>query len=234
MACPRSTPKTWPTLRAAAPRRHYQNTMELVTHHWERRSRQFVTLVAVLAGRPRSHSRDRLIAPALEAFFSSSFPCRVRRRIAPQGADAGCGRPDPGVPGGHGFLSHGQPGQSDRASSRPTISISSTSKPRSGRNCRSVPINSRSHSEGEFYKAAGPDTSRLIRRCYKAVLGFLLLFFFAARLYFDYPRGRAVASELADQAVFLTWVRQELPVRHRRPGRHADYQVVREVRRASP
>jgi hypothetical protein len=59
--------------------------------------------------------------------------------------------------------------------------------------------------EGEFYKLAGPDTSRLIRRCYKAVLGFLLLFFFSARLYFDFPRGLP-PFEPADQAVVLTWV----------------------------
>ena len=60
------------TLRAAALAEHYQKTMELVTHHWERRSRQFVTLVAVLAGAALVAFARRLIAPALEGCFSQA------------------------------------------------------------------------------------------------------------------------------------------------------------------
>ncbi len=42
--------------------------------------------------------------------------------------------------------------------------------------------------EGVFYELASASMSRLIGRCYKAVLGSLLVLFFAARLFFDFPR----------------------------------------------
>jgi hypothetical protein len=42
--------------------------------------------------------------------------------------------------------------------------------------------------EGVFYEMASSSMSRLIGRCYKAVLGALLVLFFAARLFFDFPR----------------------------------------------
>ena len=66
------------TLRAAALVEHYQKTMELITHHWERRSRQFVTLVAVLAGAALVAFARRLLAPALEAVFLKQFPVQGR------------------------------------------------------------------------------------------------------------------------------------------------------------
>ena len=79
------------TLRAAALVEHYQKTMELITHHWERRSRQFVTLVAVLAGAALVAFARRLLAPALEAIFLKQFPVQGQGRGTPQGTDAGCG-----------------------------------------------------------------------------------------------------------------------------------------------
>jgi hypothetical protein len=45
----------------------------------------------------------------------------------------------------------------------------------------------------------------LIGRCYKAILGFLLLFFFAARLYFDFPTELPPMRPL-DRELVLEWV----------------------------
>jgi hypothetical protein len=61
-------------VRAAAIAEHYQKTMDLVTHHWERRSRQFVTLVGVLGGAALVAFARPLIAPALIAIIRERLP----------------------------------------------------------------------------------------------------------------------------------------------------------------
>ena len=192
------------TLRAAALVEHYQNTMELITHHWERRSRQFVTLVAVLAGAALVAFARRLLAPALEAIFLKQFPVQGRdaellKELTPVAGDlilvflvvtvfyltANLVNRTSIITTYFLYVEHLETEIRQELQIRPNQFAFAR--------------------EGEFYKAAGPDTSRLIRRCYKAVLGFLLLFFFSARLYFDFPRGLP-PFEPADQAVVLTWV----------------------------
>jgi len=192
------------TLRAAALVEHYQKTMELITHHWERRSRQFVTLVAVLAGAALVAFARRLLAPALEAIFLKQFPVQGRdaellKELTPVAGDlilvflvvtvfyltANLVNRTSIITTYYFYIEHLETEIRQELQIRPNQFAFAR--------------------EGEFYKAAGPDTSRLIRRCYKAVLGFLLLFFFSARLYFDFPRGLP-PFEPADQAVVLTWV----------------------------
>ena len=69
-------------VRAAASVEHYQKTMDLVTHHWERRSRQFVTLVGVLGGAALVAFARPLIAPTLEALIRERLPGLIHRRSA--------------------------------------------------------------------------------------------------------------------------------------------------------
>ena len=69
------------TLRAVTLAEHYQKTMELVIHNWERRSRQFVTLVAVLAGAALVAFARPLIAPALKAAFLKYVPLTTKEEL---------------------------------------------------------------------------------------------------------------------------------------------------------
>jgi hypothetical protein len=177
-----------PTLRAAALAEHYQNTMELVTHHWERRSRQFVTLVAVLAGAALVAFARPLIAPALKAAFLRYVPLPNKEDLArldaltPVAGDlilaflvvtvfyltASLVNRTSIITNYYVYLQGMEP------EIRTALQLSS----------RQVSFTR----EGDFYEATGADISRLIRRCYRSILGFLLIFFFAARLFFDFPQ----------------------------------------------
>jgi len=170
-------------LRATALTEHYQKTMELVTHHWERRSRQFVTLVAVLAGAALVAFARPLIAPTLEALVLERFPRldpATVGKLTPVAADlllaflvisvfyltASLVNRTSVITTYYGYLEALEP-EIRGALDYPRGHIVFTR-------------------EGDFYRISGSGISKLIARCYKWVLGALLLFFFSARLVFDY------------------------------------------------
>jgi hypothetical protein len=157
--------------------------MDLVTHHWERRSRQFVTLVAVLGGAALVAFMRPLIAPALSSLVLERFPKLNQAMVesaAPVAADlllaflvisvfyltASLVNRTSVINTYYGYL------EALEAEIRPILQI----KPSQIAFTR----------EGDFYRIVGSDISKLIARCYKWVLGTLLVFFFAARLVFDY------------------------------------------------
>jgi hypothetical protein len=188
-------------VRGAALADHYQKTIELVTHHWERRSRQFVTLVAVLAGAALVAFARPLIAPALESLILERLPSLDPVAV--------------------GRLKELTPVAGDLLLAFLVVSVfylTASLFNRSGvimnyyiyleqiedeiRKALQVPpeqiIFTR---EGDFYRAMGSDISKLIGRCYKSILGFLLAFFFGARLFFDYPTDVASLPPLAREAI---------------------------------
>jgi hypothetical protein len=192
-------------VRAAAMAEHYQKTMDLVTHHWERRSRQFVTLVAVLGGAALVAFARPLIAPSLEAIIRERLPGLDQAAIA--------------------RLKELTPVAGDLLLAFLVISVfylTASLFNRSSvitnyytyleqieaeiRKAFQIPADQIVFTrEGDFYAAMGSDISNLIGRCYKAILGFLLVFFFAARLFFDYPAD-VVSLPSLDRAAILTFV----------------------------
>ena len=189
-------------VRAAAMVEHYQKTMELVTHHWERRSRQFVTLVAVLGGAALVAFARHLIAPALASLILERFPALDRTLVdglTPVAADlllaflvisvfyltASLVNRTSVINNYYGYL------EGLEAEIKPALQL----RPGQVAFAR----------EGDFYRIAGSDISKLIARCYKGVLGSLLVFFFAARLFFDFPTDVSSLPPL-DRAAILTFV----------------------------
>lgn len=189
-------------VRAAAMVEHYQKTMELVTHHWERRSRQFVTLVAVLGGAALVAFARHLIAPALASLILERFPALDRKLVdglTPVAADlllaflvisvfyltASLVNRTSVINNYYGYL------EGLEAEIKAALQL----RPGQVAFAR----------EGDFYRIAGSDISKLIARCYKGVLGSLLVFFFAARLFFDFPTDVSSLPPL-DRAAILTFV----------------------------
>lgn len=189
-------------VRAAAMAEHYQKTMDLVTHHWERRSRQFVTLVGVLAGAVLVAFMRPLIAPALSSLVLERFPKldpTLVERVAPVAADlllaflvisvfyltASLFNRSSVINNYYTYLEQIEP-EIRQAFKLPAEQIIFTR-------------------EGDFYEAMGSDISNLIGRCYKAILGVLLVCFFAARLFFDYPTD-VVSLPPFDRTAILTFV----------------------------
>jgi hypothetical protein len=188
------------TLRALALAEHYQKTMELVTHHWERRSRQFVTLVGVLAGAALVAFARPLIAPALGT-HSRTFPKLdpvTIGKLTPVAADlllaflvisvfyltASLVNRTSMITAYYGYLEALEP-EIRQPLQYPQGHI----------------VFAR---EGDFYRISGLGISKLIARCYKWVLGALLLFFFSARLTFDYTPDLWSLPEL-DRGAILAY-----------------------------
>lgn len=188
-------------VRAAAQVEHYQKTMELVTHHWERRSRQFVTLVAVLGGAALVAFARPLIAPALESLILERLP-----GLHPDAVDR---------------LRQLTPVAGDLLLAFLVISVfylTASLVNRSSvimnyyvyleqieaeiRDALKIPAGQIIFTrESQFYRAVGSDISGLIARCYKSVLGALLVFFFAARLFFDFPTDVSSLPALERNAI---------------------------------
>jgi tetrahydromethanopterin S-methyltransferase subunit G len=175
------------SLRAAALVEHYQDTAELVSRAWERRNRQFIILVCVLAAAGLVAFARQLIAPALEAAILGQLPALDEaakgrlRAFLPLGSDlllgllvvtvfylmaSLCHRTGM-IINHYQYLSM----MEDEIRQQLKIDKSSIAFTR----------------EGPFYAATGSKLTRLIGFCYRAVLGLLLVFFFATRLFFDFP-----------------------------------------------
>jgi hypothetical protein len=173
--------------RAAAMVDHYQKTAELITHHWERRAQQFVTLVAVLAGAVLVAFSRPLIAPALEAlvlaYVKLSGDSLVRlQALTPLAGDLVLALLVVTV----FYLTASLV---NRTSIIMNYYLYMSLLEEEIRGALAVPKDQFAFTrEGVFYTLASSSMTRLIGRCYKAVLGSLLFLFFAARLFFDFPR----------------------------------------------
>jgi hypothetical protein len=192
------------TLRAAVLAEHYQKTMELVTHHWEQRSRQFVTLVAVLAGAALVAFARPLIAPAFKELFLKYVPLK----------EGDTGRLDALTPiAGDLILAflvvsvfYLTANLVNRTGIIANYYFYMQHMEREIRAALGIPPEQIAFTrEGVFYQATGASSSRLIGRCYKAILGFLLLFFFSARLFFDFPQ-ELPPLRMPDRALVLELV----------------------------
>jgi hypothetical protein len=190
------------TLRALALAEHYQKTMELVTHHWERRSRQFVTLVGVLAGAALVAFARPLIAPALEGLILERFPKLdpvTIGKLTPVAADLLLAFPVISV----FYLTASLVNRTSMITAYYGYLEALESEIRQ-------PLQyPQGHivfaREGDFDRISGLGISKLIARCYKWVLGALLLFFFSARLVFDYTPDLWSLPEL-DRGAILAYV----------------------------
>jgi hypothetical protein len=192
------------SVRAVALVEHYQKTAELVTHHWERRSRQFVTLVAVLAGAALVAFTRPLIAPALQELFlkyvTLSGPNLDRlTQLTPVAGDLLLA-----------FLVvtvfYLTTSLVNRTSMITNYYLYMGLLEGEIRGALYISRDQFAFArEGAFYRIAGSPLSRLIARCYKVVLGALLVFFFAARLFFDYPADIESLPPL-ERAAILTFV----------------------------
>lgn len=173
--------------RAAAVVEHYQKTAELIAHHWERRGQQFVTLMLVLAGALLVAFSRPLIAPALEGLVQSYVMLEgdsVTRlkALTPVAGDLILA-----------FLVvtvfYLTASLVNRTSIIMSYYLYMGLLEEEIRAAFQIPRGQFAFTrEGVFYEMASSSMSRLIGRCYKAVLGALLVLFFAARLFFDFPR----------------------------------------------
>jgi hypothetical protein len=83
IAEPKAEADPMTAVRADALAEHYQRTVDLVARAWERRNRQFIVLIAVLAAAVLVAFSRQLIAPLLEALIVGSRKKRNERRRKP-------------------------------------------------------------------------------------------------------------------------------------------------------
>jgi hypothetical protein len=192
------------SVRAVALVEHYQKTAELVKHHWERRSRQFVTLVAVLAGAALTAFARPLIAPVLEVLVKkyAELPVAHHERLAQLTPVAG----DLLLAFLVVTVFYLTASLVNRTNMITNYYLYMSFLEGEIRSALHISRDQFAFArEGAFYRIAGSPLSRLIGRCYKAVLGSLLVFFFAARLFFDYPVD-VESLPVLERAAILTFV----------------------------
>jgi tetrahydromethanopterin S-methyltransferase subunit G len=166
---------------------HYQKTMDLVTRVWERRNRQFIILVAVLAAAVLVAFARQLIAPALETVIFAHLPglnsaaAERLRAFLPLASDLLLALLLVTVFYLMASLAHGTG----------WIINSYLYMSMLEREIRQQLKISRDQiaftREGPFYEVTGSKLTRVIGLCYKSVLGLLLLSFFTSRIFFDLP-----------------------------------------------
>jgi hypothetical protein len=189
--------------RAAAVVDHYQKTAELIAQHWERRGQQFITLVLVLAGAVLVAFSRPLIAPALEGLVQAyvmlegDSVARLKA-LTPVAGDLLLA-----------FLVvtvfYLTASLVNRTSIIMNYYLYMSLLEEEIRAAFQIPRGQFAFTrEGLFYELASAPMSRLIGRCYKAVLGALLVSFFAARLFFDFPRDLPPFALGGD--ILLQWV----------------------------
>lgn len=173
--------------RADAVVNHYQKTAELIAHHWERRAQQFVTLVVVLAGAVLVAFSRPLIAPGLEALvlayvkLTGDSLARLQA-LTPLAGDLVLALLVVTV----FYLTASLV---NRTSIIMNYYLYMSLLEEEIRGALAIPKDQFAFTrEGLFYTLASSSMTRLIGWCYKAVLGSLLFLFFAARLFFDFPR----------------------------------------------
>jgi hypothetical protein len=174
-------------MRAAAIVEHYRSTVTLVSQSWERRNRQFIILVGVLAAAGLVAFARQLIAPALESYILTHLPglddaARGRlRAFLPLASDLLLGLLVVSVFYLMASLCH-RTGM--------IINTYQYLGMLEGEIRKELGIAKGQIAftrEGPFYAATGSPLTRLIGLCYRIVLGLLLVFFFGTRLVFDFP-----------------------------------------------
>jgi hypothetical protein len=166
---------------------HYQKTAELITHHWERRAQQFVTLVAVLAVAGLVAFSRPLIAPALEALVLAHVKLTGDSLLRLQALTPLAG--DLVLALLVVTVFYLTASLVNRTSIIINYYLYMSLLEEELRAAFSIPKDQFAFTrEGLFYTLSSSSMTRLVGRSYKAVLGALLVFFFAARLFFDFPR----------------------------------------------
>ena len=201
IADPQAETDAMASVRAQALAEHYQRTVDLVARAWERRNRQFIVLIAVLAAAVLVAFSRQLIAPLLEALIVGQLP-GLQQNPAGQRLSA--------------FL----PLASDLLQALLVVAIFYLMASlchasgmiinlyvylgmmeREVRHELHLPRDQIAFTrEGPFYEATGRHLSRPIGVCYKLVLGSLLVAFFALRLYFDLTGTTVPGRESASAA----------------------------------
>jgi hypothetical protein len=181
------------SVRATALADHYQETVELVQRYWERRNRQFLILIAVLAAAVLVAFTRQLIAPLLETLIVGQLP----------------GLPSDAVERLRAFL----PLASDLLLALLAVSVfylmASVCQATGTitntylylammeievRRELQLPKDQIAFTrQGPFYEVTSTPLTSVIALCYKIVLGALLVAFFALRIYFDLPSSGALA-----------------------------------------
>jgi hypothetical protein len=166
---------------------HYQKTAELIMRHWERRAQQFVTLVAVLAGAVLVAFARPLLAPALEALVLAYVKLTGEGLVRLQAFTPVAG--DLVLALLVVTVFYLTASLVNRTSIIMNYYLYMSLLEDEIRAALLIPKGQFAFTrEGVFYTLASSSMTRLIGRCYKAVLGSLLVLFFAARLFFDFPR----------------------------------------------
>jgi len=173
-------------VRAAALVEHYQRTSEFVLQEWRRRNRQAIILIAILAAAGLVAFARQLIAPVLLALTSKHLeldPAAIERLRAfmPLASDLLLGFLIISIFYLIAILTH-----------RSGMIINlylymSMLEVEIRRELQVAKDHVAFTREGPFYEITGTNLTRLLGFCHKAVLGLLLVFFFASRLYFDQP-----------------------------------------------
>jgi hypothetical protein len=175
------------SVRAAALVEHYQHTNDIVYQSWDRRSRQFIILVAVLAVAVLIAFARQLMAPALESVILDKLPglgqpaVERLRAFLPLGTDLLLALLVVSIFYLMASLTH-RTGM--------IINLYLYLSMLEGEIRRELQIGNDQIAftrEGPFYEVTGSRLTRVIGLCYRAVLGVLLLSFFASRLFFDFP-----------------------------------------------
>jgi tetrahydromethanopterin S-methyltransferase subunit G len=195
---------TLTSARATALTEHYQRTVDLVSRAWERRNRQFIILIAVLAAAVLVAFSRQMIAPVLQALIAEHVP-----KLPGPAADR---------------LSTFLPLATDLLLALLVVAIfylMASLCHGSGmiinsyiylgmleREVRAELKLSRYDvaftREGPFFEVTGRKLTRLIGFCYKLVLGLLLVSFFALRIYFDLP-GEGTLATLPGREEAVRW-----------------------------
>jgi hypothetical protein len=202
IADPKAEADPMTAVRADALAEHYQRTVDLVARAWERRNRQFIVLIAVLAAAVLVAFSRQLIAPLLEALIVGQLPGLQQNPAGER-------------------LSTFLPLASDLLLALLVVAIFYLMASlchasgmiinlyvylgmmeREVRHELQLPKDQIAFTrEGPFYEATGRHLSRPIGACYKIVLGTLLVAFFALRIYFDLT-GTAVPGRESASAAY--------------------------------
>jgi hypothetical protein len=193
---------TLASVRATTLAEHYQRTVDLVARAWERRNRQFIILIAVLAAAVLVAFSRQLIAPFLEALIVGQvpgLPTSVGERLRtflPLASDLLLALLVVAIFYLMASLCHA-------SGMIINLYVYLGMLEREVRQELRLPKDQIAFTrEGPFFEATGRPLTRLIGFCYKLVLGSLLVAFFALRIYFDLPgRGSLVPVPGREEAV---------------------------------
>jgi tetrahydromethanopterin S-methyltransferase subunit G len=194
--------------RATALTEHYQSTVDLVSRAWDRRNRQFIILIAVLAAAVLVAFSRQLIAPLLEALIVGQLPTlqglavERLRAFLPLAGDLLLALMVVSIFYLMASLCHGSGMIINAYVYLGMLEREVRAELKLGKDQIAFTR------EGPFFEATGRTLTRLIGFCYKMVLGLLLVSFFALRIYFDLPSDGLLAAVpgRADAVKWYGWL----------------------------